>query len=191
MGHVISAVEVIIDVDLPVAMYVVAPPVEVVQLADSEGRNALGEAAEELLQRRGLRVEVHEHKALPGFDLDGNQTVLRAIKVLHAIGLRHALERAVEAVFPSVVRTLQNLRMTAGLSHNGGSVVTADIIEGAQRTVGSANDDDRFSGQPRGYKVTRLLQLVGAGDQLPGLAEDVEPLEFGDARIDIPRRRNG
>src|SRR5450631_1154066 len=190
MGHVISAVEVIIDVDLPVAMYVVAPTVEVVQLADAERCNAHHQSAEKLLQGRGLGVEVHEHKALPGFHADGNQSVLRAIQVLHAIELRHALERAVEAVFPAVVRTLQNLRVTTGLSHNGSSMVAADIIEGTQRTVGSANDDDRFSGQPRGYKVSRLLQLIGAGDQLPGLAEDVKALEFGDPRIDIPGSRD-
>src|ERR1035441_4832505 len=134
MGHVISAVEVIVDVDLPVAMYVVAPTVEVVQLADAERCNAHHQSAEKLLQRRGLGVEVHEHEALPGFHADGNQSVLRAIKVLHAIELGHALERAVEAVFPAVVRTLQNLRVTAGLSHNGGSVVTADVVEGAQRS---------------------------------------------------------
>src|SRR5665811_159303 len=175
MGHVIPAVEVIIDVDLPVAMYVVAPTVEVVQFADAERCNAHHQSAEKLLQRRGLGVEVHEHEALPGFHADGNQSVLSTIEVLHAIELRHALEKAVEAVFPAVVRTLQNLRVTAGLSHNGGSMVTADVIEGAQRTVGSTNDDDWFSGQPRGYKVPRLLHLIGAGNQLPGFAEDVVP----------------
>src|ERR1700689_5265848 len=117
--------------------------------------------------------------------------MLGAIEVLHAVKLRHALERSIETVLPAVVRALQNLSMATGLGDNGCRVMTADIVEGAQRAVGATNNDDRFSGNPRGDEVSRLPQLIRAGDELPCFAENAEPLQFGDARIDIPGRGNG
>ena len=138
-----------------------------------------------------MRVEVHEHKAFPGFDADGNQAVLGAVKVLHAIELGHAFERSIETVFPAVIGTLQNLRVTAGLGDDGCGVMAAHVVESAQCAVAAAHDDDGLSGEARGDEFSRLLQLIGAGDELPGFAEDIEPLQFGDARIDIPRRGDG
>ena len=39
-----------------------------------------------------------------------------------------------------------------------------------------------FAGDASRDKVARVLQLAGSGDQLPGFAEDVQPLEFCDRR---------
>src|ERR1035437_462637 len=142
----ISAIQVVIDVDLPVAVNVIGPAVEVVQLADAQRHNALDQTAEKLLQGRSLGIEVHEHKALPGFNADWNQAVLTAIKVLHAIELRHAFERSIQTVFPTVVRTLQNLRVAAGLGHDCRGMMPAHVVESAQRAVASANDNDGLSG---------------------------------------------
>jgi hypothetical protein len=46
MGNVIAAVEIVIDVDLPVAVNFVAAAVEVVKFSDGEGCDAIDEAAE-------------------------------------------------------------------------------------------------------------------------------------------------
>ena len=119
------------------------------------------------------------------------QTVFCAIEVLHAVELGHAFERTVEAVFPAMVGTLQNLGVAAGLGNDGRSVVTANVIEGAQGSIGSAHNNDGLSREPRGDEFPWLRELIGAGDELPGLAEDVEALEFGDARIDVPGCRDG
>src|SRR5580698_8493641 len=90
-----------------------------------------------------------------------------------------------------MVRTLQDLRMAARLGHDCGCVVPTNVVEGTQRALAPTDNDDGLSREPCRHKVSRLLQLIGAGDELPGLAEDVEPLELGDPGIDIPRRRNG
>ena len=75
-----------------------------------------------------------------------------------------------------MVGALQDLRMTAGLRHYGCSVMPANIVEGAQRAIGSTNNDDRLSAQSCGHEVPRLLHLIGTGDELPCFAEDVKPL---------------
>src|SRR5580658_1428769 len=51
MRDVVAAVEVVIDKHFPVAMNVEGSAVEVVQLADAEGRNALDETAEKFGER--------------------------------------------------------------------------------------------------------------------------------------------
>jgi hypothetical protein len=65
MGNVIPAVEIIVDEHLPVAMNLVHPAIEVMQLAHAEGRHSLDESAKEVLQRRSVRVEIHEHELFP------------------------------------------------------------------------------------------------------------------------------
>src|SRR6201997_1817430 len=153
----ISAVEVIIDVDFPVAANVISSAVEVMQLADAERRNALYQTAEEFLQRRGLGIEIYEYEALPSFHPDRNQTILSPIKVLHSIELRHAFERSVQTIFPTMVRTLQHRRLTARLRDDGRSVVTAHVVEGAQLAVAAAHDDDRFAGKAGRNEFSWLL----------------------------------
>src|ERR1700722_7006903 len=133
------------------------------QPADIEGRNALHQSAEEFLQRRSLRIEIHEHETLPGFNADGDQTILSAVEIFHAVEFRHAFERSVESVFPAVVRALQYRGLTASLRDYCGGVVPADVIEGAQRAVTSAHDYDRLSGETGGNQFSRLGQLVCGG----------------------------
>src|SRR5579864_5730432 len=84
----VSAIQIIVDVYLPVAMNVISSAIEIVELADAERSDALHQATEKLLQRRRLRVEVHKDETLPGFHPDRNQTILRAIKVLHSLERR-------------------------------------------------------------------------------------------------------
>ena len=136
-------------------------------------------------------VEVHENETLPSFDANGEQAVLRAVEILHAVELGHAFERAIEAVIPAMIRTMQHGSLSAGLSDNGGGVVTADVVEGAENVVVAANYNDRFTGHRGGHKLTRRLQLVRAGDELPAFAEHIEAFQFGDAGIHVPWRRNG
>ena len=70
VGNVVSAVEVVIDVDLPVAMDVVTSAVEVVQFADVKGRDPINQSAKKFLERRRLWIEIHKDKAFPGLDAD-------------------------------------------------------------------------------------------------------------------------
>src|SRR5207249_5694543 len=105
MGHVVSAIEIVVDKNLPVAMNVVAPAIEEVQLADPQRRPALDQSAKELLQRHRLLIKVRENKALPSAHSNRHQAVLRTVEVLHAIELRHSLQRSIQPVPPAVIRT--------------------------------------------------------------------------------------
>ena len=54
-------------------------------------------------------------------------------------------------------------------------------------------DNRDYGPSPPSCVATRIppglyLQLIRASDELPCSAEDVEPFNFCDARIDIPRR---
>ena len=70
-------------------------------------------------------------------------------------------------------------------------MVTAHVVEGAKHTVSAANHDNGFSSDEGGNELAGRMQLIGTRNELPGLAEDAEAFEFGDARIGIPRCGNG
>src|SRR4029077_15131680 len=103
----------------------------------------------------------------------------------------HALERPVEAIIPSVIRTMQDRGDPARFGYDFGSVVTADIEEGTHLTVGATYGNDRFASDGGGHELSRLLDLIGSTQNLPGVAEDGEGPEFGGARVHIPRRGDG
>jgi len=86
---------------------------------------------------------------------------------------------------------MQQRRLPTGLSDDGGGVMAANIVEGAQSAVIAANHDNRFTGHESGYELSRRLQLINARDQLPGLAEYAETLKFRKAGIYIPGCGNG
>src|SRR5271165_4709812 len=136
-------------------------------------------------------IEVHEDKALPGFNANRDKTVLRTIKILYAFDLRHTFQRAIEAVVPSMIRTMQKRSLAARLGYDGGGVVAANIVKGAQNAVVAADDDDRLSGYGSANELSRRFHLIGARDQLPGPAEHAQALEFRDSWIDVPGGGNG
>lgn len=69
-------------------------------------------------------------------------------------------------------------------------VMPADVIEGAQNPVRAADNDKRFAIEICREKFARFRNLIDAADHLPRSMEDCALLQFRDARIGIPRRRN-
>src|SRR5690349_10865881 len=65
--------------------------------------------------------------------------------------------------------------------------MAANVKERAQRAIGTAHNNDGLTSHSRSNKISRILQLVCAGDELPGFAEDNQPLQFCNPRIDVPR----
>src|SRR5215469_3658768 len=108
MRYVVSAVEIVVDEDFPIAMNIVSAAIEVMQLVDAERSDARHDAAKEFMQRGRVRIEIDKDETLPGFNPDRQQAVVRALEVLHALEFRHAFQRSVEAVFPAVIGTLQD-----------------------------------------------------------------------------------
>src|SRR5271156_5687596 len=152
-------------------MNVVGSAIEVMQFADAERGDALDQASEKLGQRNCLIVEVDEDEAFPCFHSNRNQAVLRAVEIFDAFELRHAFERSIKAVVPSVVGAMQERGVTTGLSYDRGGVMAANIVEGAQISVVTPNHDDRLPGRGCGNELSRILHLIGARDELPCLAE--------------------
>ena len=164
MGYVVAAIEIVIDEDLPVAMDVESATVEVMKFADAEGGNAFSQAAEKVGERHCIIVEVDEDEALPGFDSYGNQTVLRAIKILDSFEFGHTFQRTVESVVPAMIRTVQDGGLAAGFGYDGGSVVATDVVKGAQGPIVTANNYEGFSSNCGRDESPGRLDLIGARD---------------------------
>src|SRR6266478_5777260 len=119
-----------------------------------------------------MLIEIDEDQRLPGIDLHGDEAIVLAFEILYAVEFGHAFERTIEAVVPSVIGTMQDGGLSAGLSHDGCCVMTAHVVEGAQDAVVSAHRYQWFTSYGRGYKLSWLRNLVNAADHLPGLTED-------------------
>src|SRR6202162_3096098 len=131
----VSAIEKVVDEDLPVATDVVCAAVKVMQFSNAQRGNAMREASEKLRERRSVVVEVDEDEALPGFHSNRNQTVLRAAEILDTLELGRPLERTVEAIVPSVVGTMQKSGMSAALRCDGGSVMATNIVKAPANAI--------------------------------------------------------
>jgi hypothetical protein len=86
---------------------------------------------------------------------------------------------------------MQDRGLTARLGYYGGGVMTANVVEGSQGTVVTADHYDGLSRDGSGDELPRGLHLVDTRHELPRFAEHAESLKFRDARIDIPFGRNG
>src|SRR5271157_386567 len=126
VGNVIAAVEVIVHVNFPVAIEGVNAAIEKVELfgelqRSGERRNF----AEEILQRRGLAVEIDEEEVFPGVEAHGNEAVIGAAEIADAFELHHALQGAIVAIGPTVIGTAKLFGAAFFLGDNRGGVMAA------------------------------------------------------------------
>ena len=82
------------------------------------------------------------------------------------------------------------LRAALCFGDHDGRVVPADVVEGAQLAVITERDDDGLSGEVRGEKTSLVAHLIGAADNLPRFRKHAVLLQFVNAGIEVPRRRN-
>ena len=80
--------------------------------------------------------------------------------------------------------------MPTRLRDDGGGVMPTHVVESAELAIAPTHHDNRLASQSGAHKIAGIPHLAGSSDQLPGLAEYVKALEFGDARVGVPRRRN-
>jgi len=192
VGDVVAAVEIVVQVDFPVAIQRVDAAVEIFHFfGELQRGDDFRNPAEKILQRRGAPVQIHEHKILPGVHLDGNEAIFRAVEIADAFKLDHTFESAIDSVGPAVVGAAELFRAALRLGDDGGGVMAADIVESAELVVIAARDDNGFAGNVRSEEISFFADLVDAADGLPGFCEDALLFEFVDARIEVPRRRNG
>src|SRR5262249_15642857 len=115
IGHVIAAVEVIIDKDLPVPAHQIAPPLQPLQITQVPPPHSAYEiGAEKVFERRAAPIEFDEHPVLPDRRLDRRETVRRAIEVADACEIRRPTKLPFERVSPAVIRAAQVARLAFG-----------------------------------------------------------------------------
>ena len=191
VGNVIATVEIVIHVHFPVAIQGVNAAVKIFQfLGEPQRRDKSRNRPEKIPQRRRAPIQVHKYKILPGIDLHGDEAIVLAFEILYAVEFGHAFERTIEAVVPSVIRTMQDGGLSAGLGHDGCRVMTAHVVEGAQDAVVSAHRYQRLIRYCCGHKLSGLFHLIDSADHLPRFAENSLPFQFRNARVHVPRSGN-
>src|SRR5262245_37363814 len=189
--HVIAAVEVIIDKDLPVTIERIAPPlrpVEVTQIKPAHSADEIG--AEKVFERRTVPIEFDEHPVFPDRGFDWRKTVRRAIEVADAGEIRRPAKFTFERVSPAVIRAAQVARLAFGGGQDGGGMVATNVEEAAQNMIVASDYQERLSGQLPRDVLARLADLLGAPNKLPGTRKDRPPLQFHNPRIHVPGRRD-
>jgi hypothetical protein len=75
--------------------------------------------------------------------------------------------------------------------NDGGGVMTANVVEGAEFAVIAADDDERLFVDIDGKELTGLLDLIEAADDLPVGGKDGVAFELRDAGVEIPGSGDG
>ena len=69
--------------------------------------------------------------------------------------------------------------------------MAANIEKSAQHAIVPPHYNDGFTRDICGHKLAWFFHLLDSANHLPGFAEDSFGLQFRNAVIDIPGRRNG
>ena len=130
-GDVI-ALEVVVDVDLPVAGDLPLLAHHVAHRLAAKGREARGQIFEDFGERRRLAVHVHEDERPPRRHLHRHEAHRLRVEALHSLHLGRAAQCAVEGVGPAVVAALQRVASPAP-RRDGTRAMQTHIVEAAQR----------------------------------------------------------
>src|SRR6266480_3596905 len=139
MWHVVAAIEIVVDVYLPVAIQVIHTAIEVPQLlVQLQRRRQVWYSAEKIAQGNTPPIQVYKNKVFPDVHPNRHKSIRRTIEIAYAVKFHDAFERAVDPVGPAVVRASELLRATRGFGHDRRGMVPADIVESAQLLVVAA-----------------------------------------------------
>ena len=125
---------------------------------------------------RGLRAggEADEDKTLPDLAFERFQRELVLVERREAAWAGGTAQRAVEIVDPAVERTDQRVAAASCLVRDEArAAMAADIVEGAHRTVLSAQDQCTLADDIHGEIVAGLGNVGDMAGDLPVLAEDM------------------
>src|SRR5436190_5056375 len=180
----VITLEVVVDVDLPVAVDhpVLARGERAVERSGTK-------VAEEIAERRSGGVEVDEQQAIPTLNAKLRQRDRRLLPALDALHLRRRAQRSIERVGPSVIAALQR-RALARSSRDRTGAMTADVRQRANFAVVAANDQQRLVGDIGREELAALAHLILMTDELPGAAENRPVLRAEDLRVVVVVRRD-
>ena len=190
IGHVIAAIEVVINKYFPVAVDNKLAASGEMELIEMQRLELLDHVAEIFRQGHRIGIEMDEDKFLPHVNAERNQAILFAIKILHALEVGNAFERSIQSVGPAVIRALQAGGCAARFGHHGGRVMAADVEESAQFAILTADYQDRLSRNFCSDVLPGRRNLFRAANHLPSAAEYGLALKLGDASVGVPGAGN-
>src|SRR5207253_6297630 len=123
-------------------------------------RDVGGNRVEEVVERLGRLVEVHEHEAAPRADLHGKQRVLVVADHAEALARRYLAQPAGEVPAPAVVDAADLRQPRAGTAAQLVAAVQADVLERAQAAVVAADDQHREGPDLVLVEVARVAYVI-------------------------------
>src|SRR6266404_6648657 len=97
-----------------------------------------------------------KHPLLPNVDLDRNQTIFGPIETAHVVEIGRAFQFAFERIRPAVIRATHLIRVTFGLAHHRGGMMTTNVEEPAQLIIIPMNNHNWLVADLDGNVVTRF-----------------------------------
>src|SRR6516164_2450139 len=143
------ALEVIVDVHLPVAIDVIIVAFGEGQAFEWKSARKLRNIAKIIGKRKSAAIEIHKNELLPGFATHRNHTHGAAIEQFDAIDFGSADEAPIERVGPSVVSAIQHASATRTLGDRTGAMPT-DVAECSKNASFIADNHYGFAGNVGG-----------------------------------------
>ena len=197
----VVALEIIVDVDLPVAIDDVVAALDGLQAFELEAAGLFGNFAEIGRERLGVLIEIDEDELLPDFERQRDHAHGAAVEELDAFNIRRADQTAIERVGPAMIAATKDI-FAAAVLRDGAGAVAADVAEGAERAFFVPHNDDRFTSDIDGEEGFRIgdgafcavllpAENVESADELPGATEDAGFFSFENRGIDVELRSEG
>src|SRR5258708_24901106 len=178
------ALEIVIDIDFPVTVDDVVPPLEVFEFGEIAAQlcGILRNIAQYFRESGSVRGEVHEYERSPCFDSITRERHGPAVPVFDPLELGLALKTAIQQVRPTMVRAAQRgaVSFAAG---DCARAVPANIAQRAQISGCVTDHHGRLAGDVAGEVVARVGDPVHESDGLPGMPENLLLFESQKNRI--------
>src|SRR5437762_475568 len=199
-GNVV-ALEIIVDVNLPVAVDDVIAALREVQALELEAVGLLGDLPQVGGKRLGLKIEIDENELAPGFAAQRHHAHGVAVEEFNAIDVGRPDEAAVEGVGPAVVLAAQDI-FAAAAEGDGARPMAAHIAESAEFAFLVSDNDDWLAGNIHGEKTLRVgdrapgsvyfaAGLMERPEELPGALENPRFFNFQNRGVGVETRREG
>src|SRR5947208_5885131 len=151
----VVALQVIVDVHLPIAIDHVIAPLLQLQAGELKPTRLVRNLAKKDGEWLRLQIKIHKNKLFPGFQAQRHHAHRAAIEKLNTVHIRRADQAAVQRISPAMISAAQNVLAAASL-RNGARAMTAYIAQGPQRAFLVANNNNRLACNLRGEETFRI-----------------------------------
>src|SRR5213082_541948 len=197
----VVALEIIVDVNLPVAVDDVIAALREVQALELEAVGLLRDLPQVGGKRLGLKIEIDKNELAPSFAAQRHHAHGGAIEKLDAIDVRRTNQAAVEGVGPAVVLAAQDI-FAAATERDGARAMAADIAEAAEFALLVAYNDDRLADNIHGKETLGVgdgapgsiyfaAALMKRSNELPSTLENPRFFNFQNRGVGVETRREG